>query len=131
MSDDTARGRLSAGPYRNRLAAHPDEAAGGAMRIVPTATGTHVQVSVPMKPPATGFVAAVRNRSSRYCRIGLPPCVTEAARHSGIATPPPRGATEIGARVTLDCIPFSVGTAVLVFVFVVSAGFRRAGYRQR
>jgi len=57
MSDDTARGRLEQGhigiaSQRTRI-----EAAGGAMRIVPTATGTHVQVSVPMKPPATGFVA--------------------------------------------------------------------------
>jgi len=57
MSDEKARQRLRHGhiglaSQRTRI-----EAAGGTMRVVPAASGTHIAVTVPMTPPATGSVA--------------------------------------------------------------------------
>ena len=57
LSADDAIARLRHGhiglaSQRTRI-----EAAGGSLRSVPVPSGTHIQVTVPMKPPATGSVA--------------------------------------------------------------------------
>lgn len=57
MSDEKARQRLRHGhiglaSQRTRI-----EATGGTLRVVPVASGTHIAVTVPMTPPATGSVA--------------------------------------------------------------------------
>lgn len=57
MSDEKAKQRLRHGhiglaSQRTRI-----EATGGTLRVVPVASGTHIAVTVPMTPPATGSVA--------------------------------------------------------------------------
>ncbi len=57
LSGDDAIARLRHGhiglaSQRTRI-----EAAGGSLRSLPVAAGTHIEVTVPMKPPATGSVA--------------------------------------------------------------------------
>ncbi|MGI9162036.1 MAG: sensor histidine kinase [Mycobacterium sp.] len=57
MSDQEALRRLRQGHIGIASQRARIEAAGGALRVVPVPTGTHIEVTVPMKPPATGSVA--------------------------------------------------------------------------
>ena len=57
MSDQEALRRLEQGHIGIASQRARIEAAGGALRTIPVPTGTHIEVTVPMKPPATGSVA--------------------------------------------------------------------------
>ena len=57
MSEQEALRRLRQGHIGIASQRARIEATGGALRVVPVPAGTHIEVTVPIKPPATGSVA--------------------------------------------------------------------------